>query len=174
MNPGIVGLFAVTNIDDILILSLFFAQGAGRHGSARRIVIGQYLGFSAILRDASGYTLRCLSCGHFAALVAPGNGGVRPVGCLLCGKAYDDVAEVVDAYGMGSFYEAISEGGEPPAYECAECSTGQACVVPTQTADEPDGQVLLCLLGAHALEGMCDFCQRAADFALLDIRYARL
>ncbi|MEU6602890.1 cadmium resistance transporter [Streptomyces flaveolus] len=56
MNPGIVGqaagLFAVTNIDDILILSLFFAQGAGRHGSARRIVIGQYLGFSAILAVA--------------------------------------------------------------------------------------------------------------------------
>ncbi|MGW4600576.1 cadmium resistance transporter [Streptomyces sp. NPDC004457] len=56
MNLGIVGqaagLFAVTNIDDILILSLFFAQGAGRHGSAGRIVIGQYLGFSAILAVA--------------------------------------------------------------------------------------------------------------------------
>lgn len=56
MNLGIVGqavgLFAVTNIDDILILSLFFAQGAGRHGSARRIAIGQYLGFSAILAVA--------------------------------------------------------------------------------------------------------------------------
>ncbi|WP_420709010.1 cadmium resistance transporter [Streptomyces sp. NRRL B-1140] len=56
MNLGIVGqaagLFAVTNIDDILILSLFFAQGAGHHGSARRIVIGQYLGFAAILAVA--------------------------------------------------------------------------------------------------------------------------
>ncbi|MGW3462669.1 hypothetical protein ACWDE9_25040 [Streptomyces olivaceoviridis] len=53
MNLGIVGpaagLFAVTNIDDILILSLFFAQGSGHPGSARRIVIGQYLGFAAIL-----------------------------------------------------------------------------------------------------------------------------
>ncbi|MBA2813667.1 cadmium resistance transporter [Streptomyces sp. KM273126] len=56
MNPGIVGqaigLFAVTNIDDILILSLFFAQGAGHRGSARRVVIGQYLGFAAILAVA--------------------------------------------------------------------------------------------------------------------------
>ncbi|MEV7815536.1 cadmium resistance transporter [Streptomyces flaveolus] len=56
MNLGIVGqaagLFAVTNIDDILILSLFFAQGTDRHGSARRIVIGQYLGFAAILAVA--------------------------------------------------------------------------------------------------------------------------
>ncbi|WP_434094594.1 cadmium resistance transporter [Streptomyces hyaluromycini] len=47
-----IGLFAVTNIDDILILSLFFAQGAGHRGSARRIVAGQYLGFVAILAVA--------------------------------------------------------------------------------------------------------------------------
>ncbi|MBL1120752.1 cadmium resistance transporter [Streptomyces sp. 110] len=46
------GLFAVTNIDDILILALFFAQGAGRPGSTRRIVLGQYLGFAAILAVA--------------------------------------------------------------------------------------------------------------------------
>ncbi|MFI1735071.1 cadmium resistance transporter [Streptomyces acidicola] len=56
MNLGIVGqaigLFAVTNIDDILILSLFFAQGAGHRGSARRVVLGQYLGFAAILAVA--------------------------------------------------------------------------------------------------------------------------
>ncbi|MFF3754647.1 cadmium resistance transporter [Streptomyces sp. NPDC002018] len=47
-----VGLFAVTNIDDILILSLFFAQGAGHSGATRRVVAGQYLGFAAILAVA--------------------------------------------------------------------------------------------------------------------------
>ncbi|MGE7386210.1 cadmium resistance transporter [Streptomyces sp. NPDC004126] len=47
-----VGLFAVTNIDDILILALFFAQGAGHPGATRRIVLGQYLGFAAILAVA--------------------------------------------------------------------------------------------------------------------------
>ncbi|MFF2786640.1 cadmium resistance transporter [Streptomyces sp. NPDC058049] len=56
MDLGIIGqaagLFAVTNIDDILILSLFFAQGAGHPGSTRRIVLGQYLGFAAILAVA--------------------------------------------------------------------------------------------------------------------------
>lgn len=56
MDLGIIGkaaaLFAVTNIDDILILALFFAQGAGRRGSTRRIVLGQYLGFAAILAVA--------------------------------------------------------------------------------------------------------------------------
>ena len=45
-------LFAVTNIDDIVVLSLFFAQGAGQPGSATRIVAGQYLGFIAILAIA--------------------------------------------------------------------------------------------------------------------------
>ncbi|WBO63252.1 cadmium resistance transporter [Streptomyces camelliae] len=33
-------------------LSLFFAQGAGHQGTARRIVVGQYLGFAAILAVA--------------------------------------------------------------------------------------------------------------------------
>ncbi|WP_432189659.1 cadmium resistance transporter [Streptomyces sp. Tue6028] len=56
MDLGIIGqaagLFAVTNIDDILILALFFAQGAGHPGSTRRIVLGQYMGFSAVLAVA--------------------------------------------------------------------------------------------------------------------------
>lgn len=53
MNAGIVaeaaGLFAITNVDDIVVLSLFFGRGAGQHGAATRIVTGQYLGFTAIL-----------------------------------------------------------------------------------------------------------------------------
>ncbi|MFF0143067.1 cadmium resistance transporter [Streptomyces sp. NPDC005227] len=56
MNLGIIGqaagLFAVTNIDDILVLALFFAQGAGYKGSTRRIALGQCLGFAAILAVA--------------------------------------------------------------------------------------------------------------------------
>ena len=53
MNAGIVaeavGLFAVTNVDDILVLSLFFGRSAGQDGAAKRIVAGQYLGFTALL-----------------------------------------------------------------------------------------------------------------------------
>ena len=53
MSLGIIGqaagLFAVTNIDDIVILALFFAQGAGHRAAARKIATGQYLGFAAIL-----------------------------------------------------------------------------------------------------------------------------
>jgi cadmium resistance protein CadD (predicted permease) len=53
VNAGIVagaaGLFAVTNVDDIVVLSLFFGRSADRHGAARRIVAGQYIGFTALL-----------------------------------------------------------------------------------------------------------------------------
>jgi cadmium resistance protein CadD (predicted permease) len=49
--PGqAVGMFTVTNIDDILILALFFAQAAGTgRAGVIRVVLGQYLGFTAIL-----------------------------------------------------------------------------------------------------------------------------
>ena len=43
------GLFLVTNIDDIIILSLFFARGAGVRGTTARIGIGQYVGFGGII-----------------------------------------------------------------------------------------------------------------------------
>ena len=44
-----IGLFIATNIDDIIVLSLFFARGAGRRGTTARILVGQYLGFAGIL-----------------------------------------------------------------------------------------------------------------------------
>lgn len=44
-----IGLFLVTNIDDIIILSLFFARGGKRTDTTRNITLGQYLGFGAIL-----------------------------------------------------------------------------------------------------------------------------
>ena len=47
-----IGLFIVTNIDDIIVLSLFFARGAGQRGTTTRILAGQYLGFVGILGAA--------------------------------------------------------------------------------------------------------------------------
>ena len=47
-----VGLFMATNIDDIIVLSLFYARGAGRRGTTMAILVGQYLGFGAILAAA--------------------------------------------------------------------------------------------------------------------------
>jgi cadmium resistance protein CadD (predicted permease) len=51
------GLFVVTNIDDIIVLSLFYAQGAGRPGTTAKILLGQYLGFGAILLAAIAVAL---------------------------------------------------------------------------------------------------------------------
>ena len=47
-----IGLFLATNIDDIIVLSLFFARGAGQRGTTTRILVGQYLGFAGILGAA--------------------------------------------------------------------------------------------------------------------------
>ncbi len=51
-----IGLFLVTNIDDIIVLSLFFARGAGQRGTTTRIIAGQYLGFGGILRASVAVT----------------------------------------------------------------------------------------------------------------------
>ena len=48
-----IGLFIATNIDDVVILSLFFARGQGQPGTTRRILVGQYLGFLGILGTAA-------------------------------------------------------------------------------------------------------------------------
>ncbi|MGB3485973.1 MAG: cadmium resistance transporter [Mycobacterium sp.] len=42
-------MFAVTNIDDIVILAVFFGRAGGSRSAAVRIAVGQYLGFAAIL-----------------------------------------------------------------------------------------------------------------------------
>ena len=52
-----IGLFLVTNIDDIIVLSLFFARGAGQRGTTAKIVVGQYLGFGGILLASLAVTL---------------------------------------------------------------------------------------------------------------------
>lgn len=44
-----VGLFIATNIDDIIVLSLFFARGSGHPRTTVKILLGQYLGFVGIL-----------------------------------------------------------------------------------------------------------------------------
>ena len=55
MNLRLVGqaiaLFALTNIDDIVVLAVFFGQATSRSGRLR-IVLGQYVGFAGILLAA--------------------------------------------------------------------------------------------------------------------------
>lgn len=60
MSLGLVGqalaLFALTNIDDIVVLALFFGQATTRAGRLR-VVLGQYIGFAGILLAAVVGTL---------------------------------------------------------------------------------------------------------------------
>lgn len=71
------GLFLVTNVDDVIVLSLFFARGAGQRGTTRRIVAGQYLGFGAILAASVAATL---GAGLFLSDDALAYFGLLPLG----------------------------------------------------------------------------------------------
>lgn len=75
-----IGLFLVTNIDDIIVLSLFFAHGAGEKGTTLRIFVGQYLGFAGILGAA---VLVSLGAGAFLPPEAIPYFGLIPFGLGL-------------------------------------------------------------------------------------------
>jgi cadmium resistance protein CadD (predicted permease) len=79
VNVGIIaeaaGLYAVANVDDLLVLSLFFGRGAGQPGAARQIVTGQYLGFASIMAVAVA-----VACGaEFLPKAALGYLGLLPL-----------------------------------------------------------------------------------------------
>jgi cadmium resistance protein CadD (predicted permease) len=42
-------IFVATNVDDVVILALFFGRAAGHRAATTAVVVGQYLGFVAIL-----------------------------------------------------------------------------------------------------------------------------
>lgn len=42
-------IFAVTNIDDIVLFALFFGRATGNRSAERNVIVGQYLGFGAIV-----------------------------------------------------------------------------------------------------------------------------
>ena len=75
-----IGLFAATNIDDIIVLSLFFARGAGQRGTTARILAGQYLGFAGILVAA---ILVTIGAGAFLPPAAIPYFGLIPLGIGL-------------------------------------------------------------------------------------------
>ncbi|PMC76696.1 cadmium transporter [Brachybacterium sp. UMB0905] len=75
-----IGLFVATNIDDIIVLSLFFARGRGRRGTTLRILVGQYLGFAAILGAA---VLVATGAGAFLPQQAIPYFGLIPLGLGL-------------------------------------------------------------------------------------------
>jgi cadmium resistance protein CadD (predicted permease) len=63
-----VGMFAVTNVDDILLLALFFGQAAKDRAAELRVILGQYIGFGGILAAA---VLGALGAGLLPESVIP-------------------------------------------------------------------------------------------------------
>lgn len=65
-----VGTFAVTNIDDLVVLALLFGRARAEPGASRRVWVGQYTGFVAILvlAIAASAGLRLLDDGALAYL----------------------------------------------------------------------------------------------------------
>lgn len=49
LSARAVVMFAVTNIDDLVILAVFFGQARGSRVGAMRVVLGQYIGFVGTL-----------------------------------------------------------------------------------------------------------------------------
>src|SRR4051794_26998636 len=62
------GMFAVTNIDDLLVLAVFFGRAAGRRSAAWGVVAGQYLGFLGIVAAS---VLGALGAGLLPEAVIP-------------------------------------------------------------------------------------------------------
>ncbi|MGC5027924.1 cadmium resistance transporter [Tsukamurella sp. DT100] len=99
-----IGLFVATNIDDIIVISLFFARGAGQRGTTVKITAGQYLGFAGILAVA---VLIALGAGAFLPVSAIPYFGLVP---LLLGlraawsawRGRDDDDDDDDNAGAGS------------------------------------------------------------------------
>ena len=95
-----IGLFIATNIDDIIVVSLFFARGAGQRGTTARIAAGQYLGFAGILGVA---VLVSLGAGAFLPSAAIPSFGLIPLalGLWVGWQAWredqdDDDAKIAD------------------------------------------------------------------------------
>lgn len=118
-----IGLFIATNIDDIIVLSLFFARGAGQRGTTARILVGQYLGFIGILGAA---VLVSLGAGAFLPPQAIPYFGLIPLGLGLWAawQAWrGDDAEGLDPSGNDGLLPAISGRREDFPQPAVRCGT---------------------------------------------------
>ncbi|MGW3967529.1 cadmium resistance transporter [Amycolatopsis sp. NPDC005003] len=97
MDVGLLGraaaMFAVTNVDDLVLLAVFFGQAAGRRGELK-VVAGQFAGFAAILAVSVA--------GALGAGLLP-DGAVRWLGVLPV------------LLGIRAAWQAWCQDDEPPA-----------------------------------------------------------
>lgn len=129
-----------------------------------------------VLDTFKDYTVACLSCGQFA-VVLDGNESVQ---CSLCGRRYGGGSDAAWEFAGTSYYSVVTDGGDTPVYDCSECGTTAVFAAPLASSDGVD--VLICFADGSTFEGICQYCGRAADFALeeaemcqdcLDTRFAK-
>jgi cadmium resistance protein CadD (predicted permease) len=133
VDLGLVGqaiaLFALTNIDDIIVLVVFFGQATSRLGWLR-VVLGQYIGFAGILLAA---VVGTLGAGLLPEKAIPYL-GLLPliVGLRAASKVWKERRETaVDA-------EAASETGNTEAQGTTN-STRQPGVLTVATVTQANG-----------------------------------
>ncbi|GBG36337.1 cadmium resistance transporter [Mycobacterium montefiorense] len=111
-------IFAVTNIDDLVVLAVFFGPASRTRSGVARVIVGQYLGFAAILAvsviGAFGANLLPASAIPYLGLV-PLLLGLRAARRLWRERAQDDPAAVGSARGAGGMQVAavtFANGGD--------------------------------------------------------------
>lgn len=112
-----VGIFVVTNVDDLILLSLFFGRAAARPGRWHQVVAGQYLGVAAIvvvsLLGAWGATLLAEGWTSYLGLV-PLALGVREAVRVARGRS-DDGEDATRDQAPGVWFVAsvtLANGGD--------------------------------------------------------------
>lgn len=110
--------FVATNVDDLLLLTLFFSQGAAFR--VRHVVLGQYLGFSALILVSLP--------GFFGGLLLPrpwiGLLGILPIAIGVHSLLHQDaddtqiqaVSTLKDAESDRSFWSTFSSLFAPQTY----------------------------------------------------------
>ncbi|OBC12485.1 cadmium transporter [Mycobacterium sp. 852013-50091_SCH5140682] len=110
-------MFAVTNVDDLVMLTVFFGRAEGGRAAVTRVVAGQYLGFSAIVAvsvlGALGATLLPEDAVPYLGLL-PVALGVR-AGWLAWRSRHDRAEDVDRDDGVGVLHVAVvtfANGGD--------------------------------------------------------------
>lgn len=107
-------MFAVTNVDDLVLLALWFGQARGR-GDAARVVAGQYAGFTAIVAIA---VVGALGVGLLPDAVVPYSGlvplalGLKAAWGARRADAADDGAPVTAPGVLAVAAVTLANGGD--------------------------------------------------------------
>ncbi|MGH3725566.1 MAG: cadmium resistance transporter [Mycobacterium sp.] len=155
MNLGFVAvaapMFAVTNIDSLVMLGMFFATAGNRRQSIRRVIIGQYLGFGLILVASCAVAFSAIAVNAAAVLpylgVVPLAIGLRSALALIRERAAAPFATQPQVGVIGVATTCVSTGGDNIAMYAPAFSTGGVTGIADYSALFLLGVAVWCVLG---------------------------